>query len=179
MRFLLKISAGIDWVNAQFGKLANLLVLLAVIVSAANAMSRYAFSVSSNAFLEIQWYMLAALVMLGASYVLQRNEHVRVEIFYVYLSERGRLWLDLLGTILFLIPSCLLVAVLAWPFFMASYEVGEWSSNAGGLVRWPIKFVLPFGFLVVALQGISEVIKRIAALRGWRRLDATYERPIQ
>src|SRR5215213_5171375 len=179
MRFLLRISAGIDWVNTQFGKLANLLVLLAVIVSAANAMFRYAFSMSSNGFLEIQWYMFAALVMLGASYTLQRNEHVRVEIFYIYLLERGRLWLDLIGTVIFLLPSCVLIAVLSWPFFTSSYDVGEWSSNAGGLLRWPIKFVLPFGFAMVSLQGLSEIIKRIAALAGWRQLDVGYERPIQ
>jgi len=135
MRALLRASEVIDWINAQFGKVASLLVLSACLVSAGNAMSRYAFSLSSNGFLEIQWYMFAAMVMMGASYTLQRNEHVRVEIFYLYLSERGQLWLDLIGAVLFLLPTCILMAWLSWPFFMQSYAVDEWSSNAGGLLR--------------------------------------------
>jgi len=179
MRTLLRVSEAIDWLNAQFGQIANLLVLLSCLVSAGNAMSRYAFSLSSNAFLEIQWYMFAAMVMLGASYTLRRNEHVRVEIFYLYLSERGQLWLDLIGAIVFLVPTCLLMVALSWPFFMQSYEVGEWSSNAGGLLRWPIKFLVPAGFTLLALQGLSEVIKRAAALKGWVVIDAKYQRPVQ
>ncbi len=179
MRNLLRASEAIDWVNTQFGKGANLLVLLACLVSAGNAMSRYAFSVSSNGFLEIQWYMFAVMVMFGTSYTFRRNEHVRVEIFYLYLSERGQLWLDLIGAIVFLIPSCVLMVALSWPFFMQSYEVGEWSMNSGGLVRWPIKLVVPIGFALLALQGISEIIKRVAALKGWVVIDARYERPMQ
>jgi TRAP-type mannitol/chloroaromatic compound transport system permease small subunit len=179
MRTLLRVSEAIDWLNAQIGQIANLIVLLSCLVSAGNAMSRYAFSLSSNAFLEIQWYMFAAMVMLGASYTLRRNEHVRVEIFYLYLSERGQLWLDLIGAIVFLVPTCLLMVALSWPFFMQSYEVGEWSSNAGGLLRWPIKFLVPAGFTLLALQGLSEVIKRAAALKGWVVIDAKYQRPVQ
>jgi TRAP-type mannitol/chloroaromatic compound transport system permease small subunit len=179
MRTLLRISEAIDWLNAGFGKLANFLVLASCLVSAGNAMSRYAFNLSSNAFLEIQWYMFAAMVMLGASYTLRRNEHVRVEIFYLYLSERGQLWLDLIGAILFLIPTCVLLVALSWPFFIQSYEVGEWSSNAGGLLRWPVKFLVPGGFALLALQGVSEVIKRRAALKGWVIIDAKYQRPVQ
>src|SRR6266436_5538473 len=133
MRTLLRASEAIDWINAQFGKVANLLVLLACFVSAGNAMSRYAFSISSNGFLEIQWYMFAVMVMLGAAYTLRHNEHVRVEIFYLYLSERGRLWLDLIGAVLFLLPTCILMVWLSWPFFMQSYQVDEWSSNTGGV----------------------------------------------
>ena len=117
--------------------------------------------------------------MFGAAYTLRRNEHVRVEIFYLYLTERGQLWLDLLGTILFLVPVCALLAYLSWPFFHQAYEINEWSSNAGGLLRWPIKFVLPAGFAMLALQGISEIIKRIAALQGLAKVDVTYERPVQ
>ena len=179
MRALLRASEVIDWINAQFGKVASLLVLSACLVSAGNAMSRYAFSLSSNGFLEIQWYMFAAMVMIGASYTLQRNEHVRVEIFYLYLSERGQLWLDLIGAVLFLLPTCILMAWLSWPFFMQSYAVDEWSSNAGGLLRWPIKFAIPAGFSLLALQGISEVIKRLAALQGRVVIEAKYERPMQ
>jgi TRAP-type mannitol/chloroaromatic compound transport system permease small subunit len=179
MRGLLRASGAIDWLNARIGAFANLLVLLACLVSAGNAMFRYAFSLSSNGFLEIQWYMFAGIVMLGTSYTLRRNEHVRVEIFYLYLNERGQLWLDLVGAVLFLIPVCVLMVGLSWPFFMQSYEVGEWSNNSGGLLRWPIKFVIPAGFALLALQAVSEIIKRIAALNGWVVIDAKYERPVQ
>jgi TRAP-type mannitol/chloroaromatic compound transport system permease small subunit len=179
VRELLIISRGIDWLNAKIGAVCNFLVLLAVLVSAGNAMSRYAFSLSNNSWLEVQWYMFAVMVMFGASYTLRRNEHVRVEILYLLMSERAQLWLDLIGTLVFLIPICLLLAALSWPFFIESYRVGEWSQNAGGLIRWPIKFVLPAGFTLIALQGVSEVIKRAAALAGYIEIDARYERPVQ
>ena len=179
MRPLLWISDGIDRLNERIGSLCNWLVLAACIVSAANAMIRYAFSYSSNSYLEMQWYMFAILVMFGSAYTFKRNEHVRVEIFYLTLSERGQLWLDMIGTLFFLIPSCLLLAYLSWPFFMQAYSVGETSANAGGLIRWPIKFVIPAGFVMLALQGVSEVIKRIAALQGYVTIDAKYERPTQ
>jgi TRAP-type mannitol/chloroaromatic compound transport system permease small subunit len=179
VRELMVISRGIDWLNAKIGAVCNLLVLLAVLVSAGNAMSRYAFSLSNNSWLEVQWYMFAIMVMFGASYTLRRNEHVRVEIFYLLLSERAQLWLDLIGTLVFLIPICLMLAALSWPFFIEGYRVNEWSQNAGGLIRWPIKFVLPGGFVLLALQGVSEVIKRAAALRGYTTIDARYERPLQ
>jgi TRAP-type mannitol/chloroaromatic compound transport system permease small subunit len=179
MRPLLAVSSAIDLLNEKIGYVCNFLVLAACIVSAGNAMIRYAFSYSSNGWLELQWYMFAILVMFGASYTFKRNEHVRVEIFYLFLTERGQLWLDMIGTLFFLIPSCLLLAYLSWPFFMQAYSVGEMSGNAGGLVRWPIKFVIPAGFVLLALQGVSEVIKRIAALKGEVTIDAKYERPTQ
>jgi TRAP-type mannitol/chloroaromatic compound transport system permease small subunit len=179
MRPLLAVSSVIDAVNEKIGHLCNLLVLAACIVSAANAMIRYAFGYSSNGWLELQWYMFAILVMFGASYTFKRNEHVRVEIFYLFLSERGQLWLDLIGTLFFMIPACLLLAYLSWPFFLQAYAVGEMSGNAGGLVRWPIKLVIPVGFVMLALQGVSEVIKRVAALQGELTIDAKYERPTQ
>ena len=179
MRPLLAVSNAIDALNEKIGYVCNILVLLACLVSAANAMIRYAFSNSSNGWLELQWYMFAILVMFGASYTFKRNEHVRVEIFYLTLSERGQLWLDMIGTLCFLIPSCLLLAYLSWPFFLQAYAVSEISSNAGGLVRWPIKAVVPVGFVFLALQGVSEVIKRIAALKGYVMIDAKYERPVQ
>jgi TRAP-type mannitol/chloroaromatic compound transport system permease small subunit len=179
MRPLLAFSSAIDLINEKIGYVCNLLVLGACLVSAGNAMIRYAFGFSSNGWLELQWYMFSVLVMFGAAYTFKRNEHVRVEIFYLFLTERGQLWLDMIGTLFFLIPSCLLLAYLSWPFFMQAYAVSEMSSNAGGLIRWPIKFVIPSGFVMLALQGVSEVIKRIAALQGYVTIDAKYERPTQ
>jgi TRAP-type mannitol/chloroaromatic compound transport system permease small subunit len=179
MRPLLGLSNAIDLLNQKLGDICNFLILAACVVSAGNAMIRYAFGYSSNAWLELQWYMFAIVIMFGASYTFKRNEHVRVEILYLMLSERGQLWLDLIGTVVFLIPGCLLLAYLSWPFFHQAYAVGEISSNAGGLIRWPIKFVIPAGFVMLALQGVSEAIKRVAALKGYVVIDAKYERPTQ
>jgi TRAP-type mannitol/chloroaromatic compound transport system permease small subunit len=179
MRPLLGLSNAIDLLNQKLGDICNFLILAACVVSAGNAMIRYAFGYSSNAWLETQWYMFAIVIMFGASYTFKRNEHVRVEILYLMMSERGQLWLDLIGTVVFLIPGCLLLAYLSWPFFHQAYAVGEISSNAGGLIRWPIKFVIPAGFVMLALQGVSEAIKRVAALKGYVVIDAKYERPTQ
>ena len=179
MRRLLRASEVIDFVNEKLGRFANAMIVLACIVSAANAMVRYAFSISSNAWLEMQWYMFAAVVMLGASYTFKRNEHVRVDIFYTNLSERGQHWVDIFGIIFFLLPGCLLFIWLSWPFFVQSVIDNEMSANAGGLLRWPVKLLIPLGFGLLALQGISELIKRVAALRGVVRIDAKYERPTQ
>jgi len=176
---LLQLSRLIDALNGRLGKVANWMVLAACLISAGNAMSRYAFDLSSNAWLEIQWYLFAALVMLGASYTLKMNEHVRVDILYMHLSERGKQWLDLVGAAVFLVPSMLAIAWLSWPFFMQSWNVGETSQNAGGLLRWPVKLLVPVGFTLVALQGISEIIKRAAALHGDVRYETHYERPVQ
>lgn len=181
MRSLLAFSALIDALNEKIGNVCNWLVLLACVVSAGNAMVRYAYDTSSNAWLEIQWYMFAVIVMFGASYTMKRNEHVRVDILYMNLSRRGQLWIDILGTLVFLLPTCTILAWLSWPFFMQSFNVYEHSSNAGGLLRWPIKLVLPVGFALVALQGLSELIKRVAFLNGYAvdSLEAHYERPTQ
>ena len=179
MRPLLSLSTAIDLLNQKLGDICNFLILAACVVSAGNAMIRYAFGYSSNSWLELQSYMFAIVIMFGASYTFKRNEHVRVEILYLMLSERGQLWLDMIGTLFFLIPACLLLSYLSWPFFEQAYAVGEVSGNAGGLVRWPIKFVIPSGFVLLALQGVSEVIKRIAALQGEVTIDAKYERPTQ
>ena len=179
MGALLKISRAIDWLNDKLGWLASWMVLAACLISAGNAMSRYAFDLSSNAWLEIQWYLFAAIVMLGASHTLRVNEHVRVDIVYTHLSERGKEWLDLVGTALFLVPSMLVIAWYSIPFFLQSWEVQEVSWNAGGLIRWPVKILVPIGFTLVALQGVSEVIKRAAALRGYVRYETHYERPVQ
>ena len=177
--FLISISRAIDAVNDRLGWLASWMVLAACLISAANAMSRYAFDISSNAYLEIQWYLFAAIVMLGASYTLRMNEHVRVDIVYTHLSERGKEWLDLIGTAVFLVPSMLVIAYYSWPFFMQSWNVQEISGNAGGLIRWPVKLLVPVGFTLVALQGISEIIKRAASLHGDVRYVTHYERPLQ
>ncbi|MGQ3300454.1 TRAP transporter small permease subunit [Reyranella sp.] len=181
MRLLLSFSTLIDALNEKIGTVCNWLVLLACVVSAGNAMVRYAYDTSSNAWLEIQWYMFAVIVMFGASYTMKRNEHVRVDLLYMNLGRRGQLWVDILGTLVFLLPTCTILAWLSWPFFMQSFNVYEHSSNAGGLVRWPIKLVLPVGFALVALQGLSELIKRVAFLNGYAvdSLEAHYERPTQ
>ena len=179
MDALLKLSRLIDVLNEKFGLIANWLVLIACVISAGNALMRYSFNLSSNAWLEIQWYLFAGMVMLGASYTLQVNGHVRVDVFYSRYSERARLWLDLLGGILFLLPMAVIIGWLSWPLFMNSYAVGEISANAGGLLRWPVKILIPLGFLLLALQGVSEIIKRVAALTARIRLDDRYERPAQ
>ena len=132
MRLLLSFSAVIDALNEKIGIICNWLVLIACIVSGGNAMVRYAYDQSSNAWLEVQWYMFAVIVMFGAAYTLKRNEHVRVDLFYMTLSRRGQLWIDILGTLVFLLPTCIILAWLSWPFFMQSFAVGEHSSNAGG-----------------------------------------------
>src|SRR6202046_2929455 len=143
MRPLLALSGAIDKINEKIGYICNFLVLAACVLSAGNAMIRYAFGYSSNGWLELQWYMFAVIVMFGASYTLKRNEHVRVDIIYMTLGRRGPLWIDIIGTRVFLLPTCIILAWLSWPFFMQAYLVNEHSSNAGGLLRWPIKLVLP------------------------------------
>lgn len=179
MQALLRLARVIDALNDRLGTAANAMVLAACLLCAANAAFRYAFDLSSNAWLEIQWYLFAGVVMLGASHTLRRNEHVRVDIVYMHLSARGKLWLDLAGALVFLVPSMLAIAWLAWPFFLQSWQVQEASTNAGGLIRWPVKLLLPLGFTLVALQGLSEAIKRAAALHGDASLDTRYERPVQ
>jgi len=179
MRALLRVSGAIDGVNERFGRIADWCVLLACLISAGNALVRYGFSFSSNAWLEIQWYLFAAMFMLGAPYTLKRNEHVRVDVIYGNLSPRLKLWVDLLGGILFLMPPVLIIGWMSWPLFYDSWQSGEVSSNAGGLIRWPVKLLLPLGFGLLALQGLSEIIKRIAALRGYEGVVAEYEKPLQ
>jgi len=176
---LLGVSRAIDWFNEQFGVVANWMVLLACLISAGNAMSRYLFSMSSNGWLEIQWYMFAAMVLLGAPFTLKMNEHVRVDLVYGMVSERTRIWIDIIGGFLFLLPICLILTYFTWPWFVESWRIGEISTNAGGLIRWPVKLMLPVGFALMALQGISEIIKRIAALEHVIELDFKYEKPLQ
>ena len=179
MKSLLAFSRVIDAMNERLSYIANWLVLLSCLISAGNAFSRYAFSISSNAWLEIQWYMFAAMVMLGTSYTLKRNEHVRVDIVYSNLSTRRQIGVDIFGGILFLMPAALIMAYLSWPIFHNSWAENEISSNAGGLVRWPVKIFLPLGFALLSLQGISELIKRVAMLTGRMEANLHYERPLQ
>jgi TRAP-type mannitol/chloroaromatic compound transport system permease small subunit len=183
MGFWAKLSEGIDRVNQLFGKLASIMILLSCVVSATNAVLRYGLDMSNNWPLELQWYLFAAAVMLGASYTLKRNEHVRVDLIYSYVSDRTRIWIDLFGLILFLMPACLLFAWLSWTtLFYPSWLVLEHSLNSGGLPRYPIKFVVPFGFFMLSLQGLSEIIKRIGMLKGKYILpanDLNYEKPWQ
>jgi TRAP-type mannitol/chloroaromatic compound transport system permease small subunit len=166
MRPLLRIAAAIDTVNAAIGRAAYWLVLVAVLVSAGNALARYSLNASSNAWLEIQWYLYSAVFLLCAPYTLQRNEHVRIDIFFARLPPRARAWIDVCGIVLFLMPMAIIIAWFAWPMFVESYVRGEYSSDAGGLLRWPAKILIPVGFALLALQGIAELIKRIAFLAG-------------
>ena len=179
MKALLALSSAIDAVNERLSYIADALVLLSCLISAGNAFSRYAFSISSNAWLEIQWYMFGTLVMLGASYTLKKNEHVRVDIVYTNIPTRWQIGVDIFGAILFLLPATLIMAYLSWPIFHNSWIEGEVSANAGGLIRWPIKIFLPIGFALLSLQGFSELIKRIAMLTGHMKADLHYERPLQ
>jgi len=179
MNRLLSLSRAIDAVNHRLSWIADWLVFLSCMVSAGNAFSRYAFSMSSNAWLEIQWYMFGAVVMLGASYTLKKNEHVRVDIVYSNLGTRSQIVIDIVGAVLFLLPATLILAYLSWPIFYNSWAMNEGSTNAGGLIRWPIKIFLPIGFALLSLQGLSELIKRVAMLTGHMPPDLHYERPLQ
>ncbi|TNC52776.1 TRAP transporter small permease subunit [Rubellimicrobium rubrum] len=179
MQGLLRVSDAIDRVNTFFGRVAAYFVLAAALISAGNAMMRYAFDYSSNAFLEIQWYLFAGIVMLGAANTLRRNEHVRVDLVYMAISERKRLWVDTFGIILFLFPFTIFLAWLSWPIALRALQTGEMSSSAGGLLRWPVRMVICLGFALVALQGLSELIKRIAGLRGVVAFSTDYEKPQQ
>jgi TRAP-type mannitol/chloroaromatic compound transport system permease small subunit len=166
MNALLRISALIDGLNEHVGRLAYWLVLAAVLVSSGNAVSRYAFNMSSNAWLEIQWYLFAAIFLLCAGYTLRHNEHIRIDIISGRLSRRAQAWIDVLGTLFFLLPVVLYIFWASWPMVQDSYLRHEISADAGGLVRWPVKILIPIGFLLLALQGASELIKRIAFLAG-------------
>ncbi len=165
--------------SERLAVIANLLIIAICVISAGNAIMRYLISYSSNAWLEVQWYGFGAAVMLGGAYTLQRNEHVRVDLIYGIVSERSKLWIDLFGGLVFLMPFTVLLMWLSWPWFYESWLNGETSSNAGGLIRWPIKFLLPFGFFILALQGVSQIIKTIAGLRGIDLGLTSYERPLQ
>ncbi|MBP8296176.1 MAG: TRAP transporter small permease subunit [Burkholderiales bacterium] len=166
MNALLKLSGAIDRINEFVGKWVAWLILAAVVVSATNAVIRKAFNASSNAFLEIQWYFFAAVFLLCAGYTLLRNEHVKIDVFAHMLTKRKQIWIDIIGLVFFLFPFVVAVVVLSWPLFLDAFETGEMSQNAGGLVRWPVYSLVPVGFTLLGLQGVSELIKRFAYLKG-------------
>lgn len=166
MTLLLKLSQLIDWLNERVGKSTFWLVLIMALISAGNASYRFVFNDSSNGMLEIQWYLFAAVFLLCSPYTLQKNEHVRIDVVSSKFSARGLAVIDIIGTLFFLLPMVVLVLWLSLPLVAESYKIQEMSSNAGGLIRWPVKILLPIGFFLLALQGISELIKRIAFLAG-------------
>ncbi|WP_371323342.1 TRAP transporter small permease subunit [Dechloromonas sp. ZY10] len=163
---LLSLSTLIDKINERVGKGAFWLVLLMTLISAGNATYRFIFNDSSNGLLEIQWYLFAAVFLLCAPYTLQKNEHVRIDVISGKFSPRGLAIIDIIGTLFFLLPMVVLVLWLSVPLVTESFRINEYSANAGGLIRWPVKALLPLGFLLLALQGVSELIKRIAFLQG-------------
>ena len=166
MRALLKFSGAVDWLNTQVGKWVLWLILGSTVISGINAAVRKAFNTSSNAYLEVQWYLFAGAFLLAAGYTLLQGEHVKIDVVTSHLSKRTQIWIDILGFAFFLTPMCLVVLYFGIPFFLQGYRSGEMSSNAGGLIRWPVYALMPAGFFLLLLQGLSELVKRIAFLRG-------------
>ena len=163
---LLRISALIDAINERVGKTVYWLVLVAVLVSAGNAIIRKLFNMSSNAFLEAQWYLFSAVFLLCSGFTLLRNEHVRIDVITGRLSPKAQAWIDVFGTVFFLLPMALLFIYLSWPVFVRTYTHGEISTNAGGLMIWPARLLVPIGFTLLSLQGLSELLKRVAFIAG-------------
>lgn len=166
MRFLLRLSGAIDWLNAQVGRWVIWLILGSTVISGVNAMVRKAFNTSSNAYLEVQWYLFAAAFLLASGFTLLHGEHVKIDVVSSRLSKRKRIWIDVIGFAFFLTPMCLVILYFGIPFFLQGFRSGEMSNNAGGLIRWPVYLMMPAGFVLLLLQGLSELVKRIAFLRG-------------
>jgi TRAP-type mannitol/chloroaromatic compound transport system permease small subunit len=166
MKLLLGLSRAIDALNEHVGRLTYWLILAAVLISAGNAVVRYSVNMSSNAWLEIQWYLFSFVFLFCAGYTLLHNQHVRIDVISGQLSGRARAWIDIFGTVFFLMPMAIAIMWLSWPVFLDAYRSGEVSTNAGGLTVWPGRLMLPVGFFLLILQGVSELIKRIAFLRG-------------
>jgi TRAP-type mannitol/chloroaromatic compound transport system permease small subunit len=166
MRALLKLSNAIDWLNTLVGRYVIWLILASTVISGINAVVRKAFNMSSNAYLEVQWYLFAASFLLAAGYTLLNHEHVRIDVIAGRLSKRTQVWLDVFGFTVFLLPLCFAILWFSIPFFIRGFQSGEMSNNAGGLIRWPVFLMLPLGFGLLLLQGVSELIKRIAYLMG-------------
>jgi TRAP-type mannitol/chloroaromatic compound transport system permease small subunit len=165
---LLKLSAGVDAFSNLIGKLIRWLVLASVLISAGNAIIRKIFNISSNAFLEIQWYLFAGVFLLGSGFAFMRNVHVRIDFISSKLSKRANTIIDILGIVVFIIPLCLIMVWLSWPLFSTALTTGEMSQNAGGLIRWPAYLLMPLGFGLLFMQALSELVKRIAFLKGLR-----------
>jgi TRAP-type mannitol/chloroaromatic compound transport system permease small subunit len=166
MKNLLQLSKTIDGLNTAVGRGTMWLILATTLISAVNALVRKIFNVSSNGLLEIQWYLFAAVFMLGAGYGFLKNSHVRIDFISTKLSDRSRNWIDVIGIVFVLIPFCLISIGLGWPFFMNALNSGEMSQNAGGLIRWPVYACIPLGFALLLLQAFSELVKRLAFLKG-------------
>jgi TRAP-type mannitol/chloroaromatic compound transport system permease small subunit len=166
MNALLKFSKAVDWLNGQIGKYVIWLILASTVISAVNAIVRKAFNVGSNAFLEVQWYLFAASFLIASAYTLLNGEHVKIDVISSKLSKRAQIWIDVVGFTFFLTPVCMAILYYSIPFFLKGYQTGEMSSNAGGLIRWPVYAMMPLGFGLLLLQGWSELIKRIAFLQG-------------
>jgi TRAP-type mannitol/chloroaromatic compound transport system permease small subunit len=166
MRALLQLSRAIDGLNSFVGKWVIWLILGSTLISGINAVVRKAFSISSNAYLEVQWYLFAAAFLLAAGYTLLNQEHVKIDVISGKLSKRKQIWIDVIGFALFLTPVCVVLLYYGIPFFLQGLRSGEMSSNAGGLIRWPVYLMIPIGFTLLMLQGWSELIKRIAFLKG-------------
>jgi TRAP-type mannitol/chloroaromatic compound transport system permease small subunit len=166
MQSLLQFSRAVDALSAWIGRVVMWLILLTTFISAGNAIVRKVFNTSSNALLEIQWYIFAAVFMLGAGYAFLRNAHVRIDFISSKFSARTRNWIDIGGIVIFMFPLCYMMITLSWPLFHNAWVSGEMSSNSGGLIRWPVYAMIPLGFALLALQGFSELIKRLAFLKG-------------
>ncbi|HYQ92128.1 MAG TPA: TRAP transporter small permease subunit [Candidatus Competibacteraceae bacterium] len=166
MKILLQLAQAIDTLNERIGRSIYWLILIMVIISTVNALFRKLFNMSSNAFLEIQWYLFAAVFLLGSGYTLLRNEHVRIDVLSSKLSPKAQIWIDILGTLIFLFPFTLLILYDGWRYFVLSFIGQEWSLNPGGLLVWPAKLLIPVGFLLLFLQGLAQLIKLIGALQG-------------
>ena len=166
MSFLLSVSRLIDRLSERIGQAFYWLVLATVLISAGNAIVRKAFNISSNSWLEIQWYLFSAIFLVLAGYTLMRNEHVRIDVIAHRLSKKTQTWIDIIGTLLFMFPMAFLIMWLSWPVFVEAYARHEVSTNAGGLIIWPARLLVPIGFALLILQGLSELIKRVAFLKG-------------
>ena len=166
MNSLLRFSSAVDLLNERIGKAAAWLTLAAVLICTINAIVRYSVNLSSNGWLEMQWYLNAAMFMLVAAYTLKKNAHVRIDVIAGRLTPRAQAWIDILGGLLFLLPVCLIIGWYSWPALMNSFQIHEMSSDPGGLIRWPVRLIIPVAFILLALQGVSEIIKRIAFLKG-------------
>jgi TRAP-type mannitol/chloroaromatic compound transport system permease small subunit len=166
MQPLLKLAGLIDQANERIGKLTTWMILVVVVISAGNAVMRYTLNWSSNGLLEVQWYLFSAIFLICSGYVLLKNEHIRIDVIVGRLSPRAQNWIDVFGILVFLLPMVLIILWLSWPVFMNAWDTGEGSPNPGGLIRWPVRLMMPIGFLLLALQGLSELIKRLAFLSG-------------
>jgi TRAP-type mannitol/chloroaromatic compound transport system permease small subunit len=163
---LLGFSRAVDRLNEAIGKATIWLILIVVVISAGNAVMRFSIDWSSNSLLEIQWYLFSAIFLLCAGYVFNRNEHIRIDVIAGRLSARAQNWIDVFGIIVFMLPMVIMTMVLSWPVFMNAWNTGEMSANPGGLIRWPVRLLMPIGFFLLLLQGLSELVKRLAFLTG-------------